>query len=93
MNRIFCSLLRMMRDHLGLDNAPWLCRVNFFAVQIIQHVTCDPVKDFLLPIAERLRRIAEKAYKDEEHMRTHPDDADEGTVAEVSLRSTLVDPA
>uniref|UniRef100_A0A9J2Q184 Uncharacterized protein n=1 Tax=Ascaris lumbricoides TaxID=6252 RepID=A0A9J2Q184_ASCLU len=86
MNRIFCSLLRMMRDHLGLDNAPWLCRVNFFAVQIIQHVTCDPVKDFLLPIAERLRRIAEKAYKDEEHMRTHPDDADEGTVAEDNAR-------
>uniref|UniRef100_A0A915B3X3 Ryanodine receptor n=2 Tax=Parascaris TaxID=6254 RepID=A0A915B3X3_PARUN len=85
MNRIFCALLRMMRDHLGMDNAPWLCRVNF-AVQIIQHVTCDPVKDFLLPIAERLRRIAEKAYKDEEHMRTHPDDADEGTVAEDNAR-------
>ncbi|KHN75295.1 Ryanodine receptor 44F [Toxocara canis] len=86
MNRIFCALLRMMRDHVGIENAPWLCRVNFFAVQIIQHVTCDPVKDFLLPIAERLRRIVEKAYKDEEHMRTHPDDADEGTVAEDNAR-------
>ncbi|PIO61622.1 hypothetical protein TELCIR_16851, partial [Teladorsagia circumcincta] len=53
-----------------------------FAVQIIQNVTCDPVKDYILPIAERLRRMSEKAFKEEEHMRTHPDDADEGTVAE-----------
>lgn len=28
--------------------------------------------------------MSEKAYKEEEHMRTHPDDADEGTVAEVT---------
>uniref|UniRef100_A0AC34QR18 Ryanodine receptor n=1 Tax=Panagrolaimus sp. JU765 TaxID=591449 RepID=A0AC34QR18_9BILA len=86
MNRIFCTLLRMIRDHVGVENAPWLCRVTFFAVPIIQHVTCDPVKDFLLPIAERLRKMAEKAYKEEERMRTHPDDADEGTVAEDNAR-------
>lgn len=41
----------------------------------------------MLPVAERLRRLAEKAFKDEEHMRTHPDDADEGTVVEVILQS------
>lgn len=28
MNRIFCALLKMMKDHIGLENAPWLCRVN-----------------------------------------------------------------
>lgn len=83
MNRIFCSLLQLMRYHIGVESATWLCRVNYFSVQIIQYVTCDPVKDYMLPIAEKLRHLAEKAYKDEEHMRTHPDDADEGTVAEV----------
>ncbi|KAK6023897.1 hypothetical protein OSTOST_10304 [Ostertagia ostertagi] len=72
-NRIFCALLRMLRNHIGVENAPWLCRTNFFAVQIIQNVTCDPVKDYILPIAERLRRMSEKAFKEEEHMRTHPD--------------------
>uniref|UniRef100_A0A8R1HP75 Ryanodine receptor n=2 Tax=Caenorhabditis japonica TaxID=281687 RepID=A0A8R1HP75_CAEJA len=85
-NRIFNSLLRMIRNHVGIENAPWLCRVNFFAVQIIQNVTSDPVREFVLPIAERLRRMSEKAYKEEEHMRTHPDDADEGTVAEDNAR-------
>ncbi|CAJ0957143.1 unnamed protein product, partial [Mesorhabditis belari] len=85
-NRVFTTLLRMMKMHVGVENAPWLLRVNFFAVQIIHMVTCDPVKEFMLPIAERLRRIAEKAYKDEEHTRTHPDDADEGTVAEDNAR-------
>ncbi|CAJ0581879.1 unnamed protein product, partial [Mesorhabditis spiculigera] len=85
-NRVFTTLLRMMKMHVGVENAPWLLRVNFFAVPIIQMVTCDPVKEFMLPIAERLRRIAERAYKDEEHMRTHPDDADEGTVAEDNAR-------
>lgn len=54
-------------------------------MQIIPHVTCDPVKDYLLPIAERLRKMAEIAYREEERMRTHPDDADEGTVVEVGL--------
>ncbi|CAD5230370.1 unnamed protein product [Bursaphelenchus xylophilus] len=86
MNRIFCALLKVMREHIGVENAPWLCRVNFFAVQIIQFVTCDPVKDYMLPIAERLRSLSEKAYKEEERMRTHPDDADEGTVAEDNAR-------
>lgn len=57
-----------------------------FAVQVIQHVTCDPVKVYLLPVAERLRYLAEKAYKEEERMRTHPDETDEGTVAEDNAR-------
>ncbi|VDM52160.1 unnamed protein product [Angiostrongylus costaricensis] len=85
-NRIFCALLRMLRNHIGVESAPWLCRTTFFAVQIIQNVTCDPVKDHILPIAERLRRMSEKAFREEEHMRTHPDDADEGTVAEDNAR-------
>ncbi|KIH53934.1 hypothetical protein ANCDUO_15923, partial [Ancylostoma duodenale] len=61
-------------------------QVQVFAVQIIQNVTCDPVKEYILPIAERLRRMSEKAFREEEHMRTHPDDADEGTVAEDNAR-------
>ncbi|KAI6242082.1 Ryanodine receptor 1 [Aphelenchoides fujianensis] len=86
MNRVFCALLKMIRDHIGIENAQWLCRVNFFAVPVITAVTCDPVKDYLLPVAERLRFLAEKAYKEEERMRTHPDEADEGTVAEDNAR-------
>uniref|UniRef100_A0A0N4ZPH7 Ryanodine receptor 44F n=1 Tax=Parastrongyloides trichosuri TaxID=131310 RepID=A0A0N4ZPH7_PARTI len=82
MNRIFCALLAMIRDHIGCENGQWLCRVTYFAVPIIQHVTCDPVKEYLLPIAEKLCTAAELSYKEEERMRTHPDDADEGTVAE-----------
>ena len=85
-NRVFCALLRMIRDHVGKDPASWLCRVNFYAVQVIPHVTCDPVKEYLLPVAEQLRRLAEKAYKEEEHMRSHPDVADEGTVVEDNAR-------
>lgn len=53
-----------------------------FTVEIIQYVTCDPVKDYMLPIAERIRHMAEEAYREEERMRTHPDDADESTVSE-----------
>ncbi|MCP9259461.1 Ryanodine receptor 44F [Dirofilaria immitis] len=81
-NRIFRTLLQMIRNHIGVENASWLCRINFFSVQIIPYVSCDMVKDYILPVAERLRRLAEKAYKEEEHMRTHPDDANEGTIAE-----------
>ncbi|KAK6101668.1 RIH domain family protein [Brugia pahangi] len=81
-NRIFRALLQMIHNHIGVENASWLCRINFFSVQIIPYVSCDAVKDYMLPVAERLRRLAEKAYREEEHMRTHPDDADEGTVAE-----------
>lgn len=36
----------------------------------------------MLPIAERIRYMAEEAYREEERMRTHPDDADESTVSE-----------
>ncbi|EJD76290.1 ryanodine Receptor TM 4-6 family protein [Loa loa] len=81
-NRIFRVLLQMIHNHIGVENASWLCRINFFSVQITPYVSCDMVKDYMLPVAERLRRLAEKAYREEEHMRTHPDDADEGTVAE-----------
>ena len=76
-------MLRMMKDHIGRENAPWLCRAQISAVPLIQYVTCDPVKDYLLPVAEHLRKMAEKAYAEEERMRTHPDEADDVTVAEV----------
>ncbi len=62
------------------------CFVSVYAVQIVANVTCDPVKEYLLPVAERLRRMADVAFKEEERLRTHPDDADEGTVAEVQYR-------
>ncbi|KAL4003146.1 RIH domain family protein [Acanthocheilonema viteae] len=81
-NRIFRALLQMIHNHIGVENASWLCRINFFSVQIIPYVSYDVVKDYMLPVAERLRRLAEKAYREEEHIRTHPDNADEGTVAE-----------
>lgn len=84
-NRLFCALLRMMRDHVGKENAPWLCRAHFAVVPLIQFVTCDPVKDYLLPVAEHLRKMAENTYAEEERMRTHPDEADDITVAEVRV--------
>ncbi|GMS80970.1 hypothetical protein PENTCL1PPCAC_3145, partial [Pristionchus entomophagus] len=85
-NRVFSVLLTMIKMHVGVEDAPWLCRVSFFSVPIIPNVTADPMKDHVLPIVDRIRRIAEKAFKEEEHMRTHPDDADEGTVAEDNAR-------
>nr|CAD2190378.1 unnamed protein product [Meloidogyne enterolobii] len=85
-NRFFCSLLRLMRDHIGREIAPWLCRAHPSAVPLIQFVSCDPVKDYLLPVAEHLRNMAEKAYTEEERMRTHPDEADDATVAEDNAR-------
>ncbi|KAL3078921.1 hypothetical protein niasHS_014703 [Heterodera schachtii] len=85
-NRLFCSLLTMMKDHVGRENAPWLCRAHFSAVPLIQYVTCDPVREQMLPVAEHLRQMAEKAFADEERMRTHPDEADDATVAEDNAR-------
>lgn len=85
-NRFFCSLLRLMRDHIGREVAPWLCRAHSSAVPLIQFVSCDPVKDYLLPVAEHLRNMAEKAYIEEERMRTHPDEADDAAVAEDNAR-------
>nr|CAD2195338.1 unnamed protein product [Meloidogyne enterolobii] len=85
-NRFFCSLLRLMRDHIGREIAPWLCRAHSSAVPLIQFVSCDPVKDYLLPVAEHLRNMAEKAYTEEERMRTHPDEADDAAVAEDNAR-------
>lgn len=84
-NRIFRTLLQIIHRHIGVKNASWLCRINCFSVQIIPYVSCDVVKDYMLPVAERLRHLAEKAFKEEEHMRIHPEVADEGTVAEVIL--------
>lgn len=80
----------MIYNHIGVENASWLCRINFFSVQIVPYVSCDMVKDYILPVAERLRRLAEKAYKEEEYIRIHPDDANEGTVAEVNYKMTLI---
>ena len=77
-----------MRDHIGREIAPWLCRAHSSAVPLIQFVSCDPVKDYLLPVAEHLRNMAEKAYTEEERMRTHPDEADDAAVAEVVLKLT-----
>lgn len=61
--------------------------ISAFAQQIIPHVTSDPVKDFILPVAEKLRYQSEQAFKEEDRLRTHPEEVDEGAVAEVSARS------
>lgn len=82
-NKVFFALLRLIRDHIGLDHAKWLCRVASFASQVIANVTGDPTKELLLPIAEKIRLQTEKAYREEDRLRTHPDDTDEGAVAEV----------
>jgi len=47
-------------------------------------VTCDPVKDYILPVTEKLRFKAEIAFREEDRLRTHPDEVDEGHIAEVS---------
>ncbi len=56
-----------------------------FATQIINNVSSDPVRELMLPVAEKLKRQTDKAYKEEDRLRTHPDDVDEGAVAEVSI--------
>ncbi len=37
----------------------------------------------MLPIAEKLKQQGELAYKEEERLRTHPEETDEGAVADV----------
>lgn len=54
-----------------------------FAQQTIVHVTSDPVKELMLPVAEKLRHQTEQAFKEEDRLRTHPEEVDEGAVAEV----------
>lgn len=56
-----------------------------FAQQILIHVTSDPVREFMLPVARKLQIHAERAYKEEDRLRTHPEEVDEGIVAEVRL--------
>ena len=83
MNRTFAAILKLNRDNIGFQEAPWLCRVASFTTQIINHVTSDPVKELMLPICEQLKASSEGAWREEERARTHPDETDEASVAEV----------
>uniref|UniRef100_A0A915J8H5 Ryanodine receptor n=1 Tax=Romanomermis culicivorax TaxID=13658 RepID=A0A915J8H5_ROMCU len=83
MNRVFVAVLKLLGEHIGEHNGRWLCRVASFGQKIIAHVTCDPMKDYFLPVTQKLRAKAEYVFREEERLKTHPDDVDEGLVAEV----------
>ncbi|VDP16147.1 unnamed protein product [Soboliphyme baturini] len=81
-NKLFVAALKVVADHTGSKNAIWLFRFTPSLQPMIPYVTIDPLNDYLLPIAAKIRRSAEQAFKEEERLRTHPETTDENAVIE-----------
>ncbi|OUC45110.1 hypothetical protein D917_02014 [Trichinella nativa] len=82
-NRLFSACSRLICDHIGIAHADWICHLAPFITPMINYVTIEPVRDYLLPMAEKVRMQADLAFKEEEKHRMHPDVFDESTVIEV----------
>ncbi|KRY59582.1 Ryanodine receptor 44F [Trichinella britovi] len=87
-NRLFSACSRLICDHIGIAHADWICHLAPFITPMINYVTIEPVRDYLLPMAEKVRMQADLAFKEEEKHRMHPDVFDESTVIE--LHSILI---
>ncbi|KFD64964.1 hypothetical protein M514_11549 [Trichuris suis] len=83
-NRLFFACAKLICDHIGVQNANWVCHVAPFIQPMISYVTAEPVKDCLLPMTEKIKEKANEAFKEEERQRTHPEVVDE------ALHSVLV---
>src|SRR5688572_20569665 len=69
LNNLLKSVLLLIRNHIGVDGAPWMVTISGHAGQIIINSYEDLLIDPVLPLASKICARAEAAYHREELMK------------------------
>ncbi|XP_072515634.1 ryanodine receptor 1 [Salminus brasiliensis] len=83
LNQLLGSIMKIVVNNLGIDEAPWMKRLAVFAQPIVSRARPEMLKSHFIPTMEKLRKRTAKVVAEEEHLRMEgksEGDEEEGTI-------------
>ncbi|XP_070577063.1 ryanodine receptor 2-like isoform X7 [Ptychodera flava] len=69
MNLTLASVIKLINNNLGSEDAPWMNRIAMCTLPILTDAKHDMLKSHFLPVIEKLKDKTEKTAMNEEHMK------------------------
>uniref|UniRef100_A0A8B9JLQ8 Ryanodine receptor 1a (skeletal) n=1 Tax=Astyanax mexicanus TaxID=7994 RepID=A0A8B9JLQ8_ASTMX len=83
LNQLLGSIMKIVVNNLGIDEAPWMKRLAVFSQPIVSRAKPEMLKSHFIPTMEKLRKRTAKVVAEEEHLRMEgksEGDEEEGTI-------------
>uniref|UniRef100_A0A0K8TI63 Ryanodine receptor 44F n=1 Tax=Lygus hesperus TaxID=30085 RepID=A0A0K8TI63_LYGHE len=69
MNQLLKNVLKLIKNNIGNDNAPWMTRIAAYTQQIIINSSEELLKDPLLPLTQTVKKRIDNMFHKEESLR------------------------
>ncbi|MCJ8742149.1 hypothetical protein PDJAM_G00078720 [Pangasius djambal] len=83
LNQLLGSIMKIVVNNLGIDEAPWMKRLAVFSQPIVSRAKPEMLKSHFIPTMEKLKKRTAKVVAEEEHLRMEgktEGDEEEGTI-------------
>ncbi|XP_046891412.1 ryanodine receptor 1b isoform X3 [Hypomesus transpacificus] len=83
LNQLLGSIMKIVVNNLGIDEASWMKRLAVFAQPIVSRAMPEMLKSHFIPTMEKLKKRAGKVVAEEDHLRLEGKtevDSEEGTI-------------
>uniref|UniRef100_A0A3B3YZ38 Ryanodine receptor 1 n=1 Tax=Poecilia mexicana TaxID=48701 RepID=A0A3B3YZ38_9TELE len=83
LNQLLGSIMKIVVNNLGIDEASWMKRLAVFAQPIVSRAKPEMLKSHFIPTMEKLKKRAGKVVAEEEHLRMEGKtevDSENGTI-------------
>ncbi|XP_060765620.1 ryanodine receptor 1 isoform X1 [Neoarius graeffei] len=69
LNQLLGSIMKIVINNLGIDEAPWMKRLAVFSQPIVSRAKPEMLKSHFIPTMEKLKKRTAKVVAEEEHLR------------------------
>uniref|UniRef100_A0A8C5AW04 Ryanodine receptor 1 n=1 Tax=Gadus morhua TaxID=8049 RepID=A0A8C5AW04_GADMO len=83
LNQLLGSIMKIVVNNLGIDEASWMKRLAVFAQPIVSRAKPEMLKSHFIPTMEKLKKRTGKVVAEEEHLRMEGKsevDSEDGTI-------------
>uniref|UniRef100_A0A3Q4GHR2 Ryanodine receptor 1 n=1 Tax=Neolamprologus brichardi TaxID=32507 RepID=A0A3Q4GHR2_NEOBR len=83
LNQLLGSIMKIVVNNLGIDEASWMKRLAVFAQPIVSRAKPEMLKSHFIPTMEKLKKRAAKVVAEEDHLRMEGKtevDSENGTI-------------
>ncbi|XP_061072692.1 ryanodine receptor 1b isoform X3 [Conger conger] len=83
LNQLLGSIMKIVVNNLGIDEASWMKRLAVFAQPIVSRAKPEMLKSHFIPTMEKLKKRSGKVVAEEDHLRMEGKteaDSEEGTI-------------
>ncbi|XP_076875611.1 ryanodine receptor 1 isoform X2 [Brachyhypopomus gauderio] len=83
LNQLLGSIMKIVVNNLGIDDAPWMKRLAVFTQPIVSRAKPEMLKSHFIPTMEKLKKRTAKVVVEEEHLRMEgkaEGEQEEGTI-------------